>query len=80
MKYKVIGLPYGQFAVSAGRCSYFKSTVTGSEFEAKQRAIELSAKWYQAQIDKCQLEWTANREQADMDTTMDSYEWGDVLA
>jgi hypothetical protein len=74
MKYKVQDLFDGTFAVGYGKNKYFRSTVSQTHDEAMKLCCEMSALWYQRQIDKCCLKWyEVNPEGTDT-------EWGDKLA
>ncbi len=81
MKYTAKRLPNNpeKWAVFEGK-QYFIGTLCNSEFEAKERACELSARWYFTQVGLCEKEWLALREKAGIDISEDIHAWGDVLA
>lgn len=66
----------GKWAVFTGS-KYFPDTVDSSKAWVERRALEMSAQWYQRQVEKAEMEWRAlNEAHPDLDT---DYEWGDVL-
>ena len=52
MKYNVIQLNDGSFAVNAGRGQYFSNTKTSDKNEAERQAIIRSMNWHREQMEK----------------------------
>ena len=52
MKYKVMTLTDGTFAVAAGKGRYFTNTLTENRNEAERTALQWSAQWYYTQAEK----------------------------
>ena len=54
MKFKVIDLPDGEFAVDASRGKYFGSTKTSNRQDAEDSAVVRSAHWYREKLNECE--------------------------
>lgn len=89
MKYNAKQMPDGKWAVFAGK-KYFVNTVCDTENDAIIKACEMSAQWYQVEMDNCQKIWEeTHRANGKVDhyddnrtpeTAMDFWnEWGNVL-
>ena len=64
----------GTYAVGTGKAKYFPETVTETADDAMRMACEMSAYWYQKQVDKCYLNWIKVYPEGDQ------WEWGDKLS
>ena len=55
MKYTAKKIDQNRYAVSTGK-NYFTDTVTHSKRKAEIEALQMSAQWYQAQMDTAHAE------------------------